>query len=315
MTAVSTMEATRDAFGAELLECAKHDPSIVVVDADLGNAIGLVEFRATFPERYIQVGIAEQNAVGVAAGLAACGFRPVMTSFAAFIACRSLDQIRVSVAQTGLPVVLVGGHSGLLAGRLGKTHVAMEDLAILRSLPKLTCVAPADAVEMRQALRACLMHPGPTYLRVTRDATPNFFDNQHSFVIGPAFVLREGEDISIFSSGTMTPLADKVADLLAERGYATTVVHVPTLKPLDGRAVWNASQGRRLVVTYEDHSILGGLGSAVAEVLCEGVHPPLLRIGTDDTYIDSGRNDDLMRDHRLEPDVVADRIISALEVK
>lgn len=313
MSAVSTMEATRDAFGAELLECAKHDPSIVVVDADLGNAIGLVEFRATFPERYIQVGIAEQNAVGVAAGLAACGFRPVMTSFAAFVACRSLDQIRVSVAQTGLPVLLLGGHSGLLAGRLGKTHVAMEDLAILRSLPKLTCVAPADASEMRQALRACLTYPGPTYLRATRDATPNFFGDHHSFVIGPAYVLREGNDISILSSGTMTPRADNVADLLAERGYSATVVHVPTLKPLDERTVWSTSQGRRLVVTYEDHSVLGGLGSAVAEVLSAGVHPPLLRIGTDDTYIDSGRNDDLLRDHGLEPDEVTNRIISAVE--
>lgn len=308
-----TLEATRDAFGAQLLECAKEDPSIVVVDADLGNAIGLVQFRSSFPERYIQVGIAEQNAVGVAAGLAACGYRPVMTSFAAFVACRCLDQIRVSVAQTGLPVVLLGGHSGLLAGRLGKTHVAMEDLAILRSLPGLASVAPADGVEMRKALRACLSYPGPTYLRATRDATPNFFGSEHRFSIGRAYVIREGHEICLLSSGTMTPRAAQVADLLTKRGFATTLVHVPTLKPLDNKTIKSAVSGARLVVTYEDHSVLGGLGSAVAELLSEGASPPLLRIGTEDAYIDSGRNEDLLQFHKLEPPVVADRIVMSLD--
>lgn len=308
-----TSEATRDAFGEELLECAAKDPSIVVVDADLGNAIGLVQFRATFPDRYIQVGIAEQNAVGVAAGLAACGFRPVMTSFAAFVACRCLDQIRVSVAQTGLPVVLLGGHSGLLAGRLGKTHVAMEDLSILRSLPQLACVAPADGVEMRKALRACLSYPGPSYLRATRDATPNFFGPDHQFSIGRAYVIRDGREVCLLSSGTMTPRAARVADLLTARGVSTTLVHVPTLKPLDVQTITSATANASLVVTYEDHSVLGGLGSAVAEVLSENPRPPLLRIGTEDSYIDSGKNEDLMHFHRLEPGVVVDRITAALE--
>ncbi len=315
MSGTVQAEATRDAFGAELLDCAKADPSIVVVDADLGNAIGLVEFRSTFPARYIQVGIAEQNAVGVAAGLAACGFRPVMTSFAAFVACRCLDQIRVSIAQTGLPVVLFGGHSGLLAGRLGKTHVTMEDLSILRSLPGLACVAPADGVEMRKALRACLAYPGPTYLRATRDVTPTIFTSDHEFVIGRAYLLREGADICLLSSGTMTPRAAQVATLLSDLGYSTALVHVPTLKPLDIQMVATATRGKRLVVTYEDHSILGGLGSAVAEVILEGERPPLLRIGTEDTYIDSGKNDDLLEFYRLEPEVVTGRIVNALETQ
>lgn len=313
MNSTLVAEATRDAFGAELLECAKDDPSIVVFDADLGNAIGLAAFRSTFPDRYIQVGIAEQNAVGVAAGLAACGFRPVMTSFAAFVACRCLDQIRVSVAQTGLPIVLLGGHSGLLAGRLGKTHVAMEDLSILRSLPGLACIAPADGVEMRVALRACLSHDEPTYLRATRDATPNFFESEHTFTIGRAYVLREGDTVCLLSSGTMTPRADQVAHMLIERGISTSLLHVPTLKPLDAATISAAAHQSRLVVTYEDHSVLGGLGSAVAEVLSAGARPPLLRIGTEDEYIDSGKNDDLMAYHRLHPDVVVERINTALE--
>lgn len=313
MSATVVAEATREAFGAELVECAREDESILVVDADLGNAVGLAQFRATFPDRYIQVGIAEQNAVGVAAGLAACGYRPVVTSFAAFVACRSLDQIRVSLAQTGLSVVLLGGHSGLLAGRLGKTHVAMEDLAILRSLPGLASVAPADGVEMRKALRACLSYPGPTYLRATRDATRILFGPEHHFSIGRAYVLREGREICLLSSGTMTPRAAVVAGLLDDLGLATTLVHVPTLKPMDAPTIKSATRDASLVVTYEDHSVLGGLGSAVAELLSAGARPPLLRIGTEDTYIDSGTNDDLMAFHALNPSVVANRIANALE--
>jgi len=298
----------RDAFGEALLQLAQADPEIVVVDADLGNAVGLTRFPAALPDQYLQVGIAEQNAVGVAAGLATWGYRPVVTSFAAFLTSRSLDQVRVVVAQTGLPVVLVGGHAGLLAGRLGKTHVSMEDVAIMRALPGMTILAPADGVEMRGALAAALAVGRPVYLRSGRDPVPAFFAADHEVTLGAVDVLHEGEEAVVLSTGSITPLAHAAVRLLAEAGRRVGHLHLGTVKPLASDVIRKAARGRHLVITCEDHSRVGGLGSAVAEILSEEALTPVLRIGTDDVWVDSARNDALLAQHRLTPADIADRI-------
>ncbi|MBU6148100.1 MAG: transketolase family protein [Actinomycetales bacterium] len=302
----------RDAFGEALLQLAQADPDIVVVDADLSNAVGLTSFPAALPDQYLQVGIAEQNAVGVAAGLATWGYRPVVTSFAAFLTSRSLDQVRVVVAQTGLPVVLVGGHAGLLAGRLGKTHVSMEDLAIMRALPGMTILAPADGVEMRGAIAAALAANRPVYLRSGRDPVPAFFAADHEVVLGAADLLREGDVACLLSTGSITPLAHAAVQLLAEAGHEVAHLHFGTVKPLSGAVVRDVARGRRLVITCEDHSRVGGFGSAVAEILSEEALVPVLRIGTDDVWVDSARNDALLALHRLTPADIAERIAERL---
>lgn len=302
----------RDAFGEALLQLAQADPDVLVVDADLSNAVGLTGFPAALPDQYLQVGIAEQNAVGVAAGLATWGYRPVVTSFAAFLTSRSLDQVRVVIAQTGLPVILVGGHAGLLAGRLGKTHVSMEDLAIMRALPGMTILAPADGIEMRGAITAALGANRPVYLRSGRDPVPAFFAADHEVVIGSADLLREGDEACLLSTGSITPLAHAAVHLLADAGHEVAHLHMSTVKPLAADVVRSAARGRRLVITCEDHSRVGGFGSAVAEILSEDALAPVLRIGTDDVWVDSARNEALLELHRLTPAAIAERVADRL---
>lgn len=291
--------ATRVAFGEALVELGNEDPRVVVLDGDLGNATRVDLFAVAHPGRFFQMGIAEQNMVGVAAGLAAGGFVPFVTTFAAFATHRDLDQIRVVVAQPKHHVVIVGGYSGLLAGRTGKTHVCLEDLAILRALPNMTVLAPGDAGEAVGAVRAAARFDGPVYMRLTRDPSPSIGGESRHFLIGPAIALREGPDVGIISTGVETARAVAAAATLEAEGISATVLHMPTIKPLDVDAVVAVARRTGAIVTAEDHSIVGGLGGVVAETLSEHLPTPLRRVGTRDVYAESAANDDLIEKYGI----------------
>ncbi|MEA2584619.1 MAG: transketolase, partial [Thermomicrobiales bacterium] len=257
-------------------------------------------------ERVFEMGIAEQNLIGAAAGVATHGFVPWISTFAAFVAKRALDQIRVVVAQPHLNVKLCGSYSGILTGKTGKTHQSVEDLAVFRAMPGVVTIAPVDANELRAAMRTMMETPGPMYLRLTRDPSPVIFPDNYLFEIGRGVLLREGSDVGIISTGVQTIRALKAADDLATRGIAATVLHLSTLKPLDVPAIVAVAERTRAIVTAEDHSIIGGLGGAVAEALAEHFPTPMRRIGWPDTYGESGPNDELLEKYALSSRHVAE---------
>jgi transketolase len=233
------------------------------------------------------------------AGLAAMGFVPFTNSFACFATLRTTDQIRVSIAQPRLPVVIGGAYSGLLAGKTGKTHQAIEDIAVMRALPNMTVVAPGDGVEARKAVFAVADYGGPVYLRVTRDPSPVVFDESYDFKIGRAVVVREGSDVTVITTGTMVGRAVEAAEALAAEGVSVHLLHASTVKPLDVAAVVAAADKTGLVVTAEEHTIIGGLGGAVAEVLGEHLPTPMRRVGVADVWSESASNDDLLEKYGL----------------
>lgn len=296
----------RDVWGDTLCELIEHDPRVYVLDGDLANSTKADKVALRFPERFLQMGIAEQNMAGVAAGLATVGFIPWISSFAAFIAKRDLDQIRMVIAQTRLPVKFGAGYSGILTGYTGKTHQSVEDIAIMRAMPNMTVIAPADAEECRQAIRAANDLPGPVYLRLTRDAGPVIFDQSYRFEVGRGVVLRDGSDVALLSTSVQTTRVLEAADLLAAEGIHAYVLHLPTIKPLDRAAIVEAAARTNAVVTAEEHSILGGLGGAVAEVLAEQRPTFMRRVGLQDTFGESGPNDALLEKYGLTARYVAD---------
>lgn len=298
--------AQRDVFGQTLLELVNEDPRVVVLDGDLANSTRSEIVAKARPDRFFMMGIAEQNMAGVAAGMATLGLIPWCVSFACFIANRDLDQLRVVVAQPRLNVKLAGGYSGLLTGKTGKTHQDVSDVAVLRAMPYLTVIVPADAVEVAAAMRAANAHDGPVYIRLTRDPSPTIFDAGYRFEIGKAVVVREGDDVTIVSTGVQTVRALEAAELLAADGIGAHVLHVPTIKPLDTDAVVAAARRTGRVVTAEDHTIVGGLGAAVAETLGELAPTPMRRVGIRDTFGESAPNDDLLEKYGLTPRHVAE---------
>lgn len=316
MTAASERlgPAMRDVWGDTLVELVERDPRVVVLDGDLANSTKADKVALKHPGRFFQMGIAEQNMAGVAAGLAAVGFVPWISSFAVFLAKRDLDQVRMTIAQTKLPVKLGAGYSGLLTGYTGKTHQSVEDLAVMRAMPNMTVIAPGDAEECRQATLAANDLPGPVYLRLTRDPGPVIFDAAYEFEVGKGVVLREGVDVAIISTGVQSARALQAADVLAAEGVQAHVLHLPTVKPLDTEAIVDAARRTGAVVTAEEHSILGGLGGAVAEVLAEEHPVRMRRVGLRDTFGESGPNDALLEKYGLTPSHVADAARQLLEV-
>ncbi len=295
----------RTVFGETLVELADRYPDFLLLDGDLANSTRADILNNARPDRFLEMGIAEQNLIGVAAGLATVGFMPWVSSFAAFIASRDLDQIRVVVAQPRLNVKLAGGYSGLLTGSTGKTHQEVEDLAIFRAMPHMTVVAPADGVEVRAAMWALMEHRGPAYLRLTRDPSPVVTPRDRPFEIGRAYVMREGADVTLIATGVQTTRVLEAAELLAAEGIEAHVLHVPTLKPLDEEAIVAAAAGTGRVVTAEDHSIIGGLSGAVAETLGERRPTPMRRVGLRDVFGESGPNGPLLEKYGLTPAHVA----------
>lgn len=295
----------RDGFGEALVELGRRNPNVVALDADLASATKLSAFAAEFPERFFQIGIAEQNMACVAAGLATLGFTPFIASFATFVSSRIADQVRTSIAQPRLSVKIIGPYSGLMTGRTGKTHQAIEDIALYRGMPDIAVVAPADSIETGQAVAAIADYPGPVYLRLTRDPAPVLFDASHIFRVGEAYLLRQGRSVTLISTGGMLPTTLDAAELLSAEDLDATVLHVPTIKPLDVEAVVAAARTSGRVITVEEHNICGGLGAAITETLSETYPVPVHRVGIQDTFGESGPNEPLMEKYGLTVQSIA----------
>jgi transketolase len=297
--AIGDQVALRQVFGETLVELGGLYPDLLVLDGDLANSTLADQFAQAYPDRFLAMGIAEQNMAGTAAGLATLGFIPWISTFAVFAAKRDLDQVRVVIAQPALNVKIQGAYSGLLTGFTGKTHQSAEDIAVFRAMPNMTVLAPADATEARLAMHAATVHRGPVYLRMTRDPSPVMFGPDHRFEIGRGYVVREGRDVTIISTGVQTSRALEAAGILAAEGISAHLLHLPTLKPIDERAVVEAAARTGAVVTAEDHTIIGGLGGAVAEVLGEQRPTPMRRVGLRDTFGESGPNEALLEKYGL----------------
>ena len=298
--------ALREAWGHELVELAGRCPDLLVLDGDLANSTRADIFAAAVPGRFFELGIAEQNLLGVAAGLATVGYVPWISTFVPFLAARALDQIRVVVAQPHLNVKMCGSYSGILTGKTGKTHQSVDDLAIFRAMPGVVTIAPADATELRSAMAAMMEHDGPMYLRLTRDPSPVIFGPGYRFAIGRGVLLRDGDNVALIGTGVQTVRVLEAAELLAAEGIAASVLHLPTLKPLDVAAIVAVAEKTGAVVTAEDHSIIGGLGGAVAEALAEHRPTRMRRVGIGDTFGESAPNDFLLEKHGLTARHVAE---------
>lgn len=293
--------AIRDVFGKTI--AGYHcDPRIVVLDADLGKATKAALFKSVCPDRYIDAGIAEQDMIGMAAGLATCGMIPIASTFSVFITGRAFDQVRNTVAYAKLNVKLVGTHAGVTVGYDGGTHQAVEDIALMRSLPNMVVLNPADAKEAELAVKAAVEHQGPVYLRISRIATPDIHDENYRFEIGKGEILREGGDVAIIATGIMTSKALEAADKLKAEGIYATVVNMPSIKPIDQALIIEVARKTGKVVTAEEHSVIGGLGSAVCEVLAETYPVPVRFIGIKDRFGCSGSPDELLKEYQLTTD-------------
>ncbi|MGC4086671.1 MAG: transketolase C-terminal domain-containing protein [Polyangiaceae bacterium] len=293
-------------WGDVLVELAAHDPRIVALSADLAHSTKLRRFKETFPERYFNVGIAEQNLVAVAAGLAAMGLTPVACTYATFATLRAAEFVRTDLAYNRRNVKLIGTLAGVAFGQGGPTHHAVEDIALMRAIPGMTVLAPCDGFEMGAALRAALTFDGPVYLRTGRCLElPVAERKEPPFAIGAPRVVRAGSDLAVLAHGNLVGEALRAAERMARAGVSVRVVNVSTLKPLGAEAVLAAVQGVRAVITAEDHSVIGGLGSAVAEVLAEhGSGVRLKRLGHPDRWLGMGVTEDLMHSGGFDEDAI-----------
>jgi transketolase len=302
------MKALRDVFGDTLVSLGSTDPNVVVLDADLANSTKADKFAKMYPDRFLQMGIAEQNFVGVAVGLASLGYVPWLSSFTVFFTHRAIDPIRMLVAQTHANVKIGAAYAGLMTGLTGKTHHDVEDLAIMRAMPDMTVLAPADAIEGEAIIRWATEFDGPVYLRLARDACPNVFDQQYQFVPGRTISLREGKDVLLVSTGPQSVRCLEAAELLEAQGISAGVLHLPSIKPLNKEEVVNAAEKAKLVVTVEEHSIYGGLGGLVAEILSEASPRRVVRFGIEDRWGESAPNDYLLEAFGLSAARLSERI-------
>ena len=291
-------KATREAYGQALKELAVNE-DIVVLDADLGKATKSIEFKKVAPERYFDMGIAEGDMIGTAAGLATCGKIPFASTFAMFAAGRAFEQIRNSVAYPRLNVKIAATHAGITVGEDGGSHQAIEDISLMRSIPNMVVINPADEEEARQAVFESVKYDGPVYIRLGRAAAPDVHDNNYKFEIGKGEVVREGCDIAIIATGIMVAKAVEAADELAKEGISVEVVNISTIKPLDEKLIKEVANKTKIIITAEEHSIIGGLGSAVCEILSENKDVVIRRIGIKDVFGQSGSPADLLKHYGL----------------
>lgn len=293
-------EPIRKGFGRGLLEAGKRWDNVVAACADLTDSTQMSLFAEAFPERYVEIGVAEQNLVTVGSGLAAMGKIPFVSSYAAFSPGRNWEQIRTTICLNDRPVKVVGSHAGVSVGPDGATHQMLEDLALMRVLPNMVVIAPCDSVEAEKATLAMAADKRPNYMRLAREATPVFTTDKTPFEIGKAYVFAKGADVSLITTGTMTYQALKAADLLYKDGIEAEVVHVPTLKPLDAATILKSVRKTGAVVTAEEGQIIGGLGGAIAELLAEEHPAPLVRVGMKDRFGESGPPDKLLEHFGLD---------------
>ena len=307
--------ATREAYGKALAELGeKYD--FVVLDADLSAATKTGVFKKKYPERFFNCGIAEGNMVSVAAGLAAAGKIPFVSSFAMFAAGRAFEQVRNSVGYPHLNVKIGATHAGITVGEDGATHQCNEDIALMRTIPGMTVINPADAVEARAAVEAAIQHVGPVYMRFGRYAVPVINDTpDYKFELGKGVTVREGKDVTIVATGLMVSMALEAAEILKAEGIDARVINIHTIKPLDTDLILKAARETGVIVTAEEHSIIGGLGAAVAEAVCEGCPVPVLRLGVNDTFGRSGTVPALLEMYGLTPANIVAKVKQALQLK
>lgn len=301
--------ATREAYGKALVALGAENRDVVVLDADLAKSTKTIDFKKQFPERFFDFGVAEQNMMGTAAGLAAAGKVPFCSTFAVFATGRAFDQIRQSIAYTRLNVKICASHAGITVGEDGSSHQSVEDIALMRALPNMTIFVPADAVETVCAVRAAVTIKGPVYIRLGRAPVPVLHGEDFVFQPGKAVLIRQGGDATIIGTGIMVAPALDAAEMLEREGIKVRVLDIHTVKPIDVEAVVQAAQETGAVVTAEEHSIIGGLGSAVAEVLGENCPVPLKRVGIKDTFGESGKPAELLEKYGLTPK----HIVSAVQ--
>lgn len=305
--------ATRVAYGNALVELGKMHEDVVVLDADVAVATRTEEFKKVFPERYTDCGIAEANMVGIAAGLCSCGYVPFVTSFAMFLAGRAFEQIRNSIGYPHLNVKLGATHGGISVGEDGATHQCNEDIALMRTIPGMVIINPADSVEAAAAVKAAYEHEGPVYLRFGRLAIPVFNDEEtYDFQLGKGIELREGKDCTIIATGLCVSESLGAAEILADHGVDAQVINIHTIKPIDEELIISAAQKTKRIFTVEEHSVIGGLGSAVADVLSENCPTKLTKIGVKDTYGHSGNAVKLLHEFGLDAEGIANTVLGNL---
>ncbi len=296
--------ATRDAYGQILVELGAADERIVVLDADLSKSTKTAAFGKEFPKRFFNMGIAEQNMMGTAAGLSLGGKIPFASTFAMFATGRAFEQIRNTIAYPALNVKIAASHAGITVGEDGGSHQSIEDISLMRSLPNMTVLVPSDAVETKAAVQYAARTDGPVYIRLGRAGVPVIFDDTYRFDVERAVWMREGKDVSFITTGLMTAMALDAAAVLESEGIHATVLHIHTIKPIDRESIAKAAQETECVVTAEEHSIIGGLGSAVAEVLTETYPAPVVRVGIRDHFGESGTPDELLKKYYLTPEAL-----------
>lgn len=294
-------EPTRKGFGKGLVRAGDEDENVVALCADLTDSVQIAPFAEKYPERYVEVGIAEQNLVTSASGMAAMGKIPFTASYAAFSPGRNWEQIKTTAALNNRPVKIIGAHAGLYTGPDGATHQMLEDVAIMRVMPNMVVIVPGDSVEAEKATLAIAKDNRPAYLRLARDPSPIMTTDETPFEIGRAYVFSPGQDITIIANGTMTSVALEAAEKLFHDGIDAEVVHCPTVKPLDNATILASVKKTKRVITIEEAQIAGGLGGAVAELLSEHYPVPVLRMGVKDVYGESGTPEELLKKHGLTP--------------
>jgi transketolase len=302
----------REIFGETVAALAAEDPRVFVLDGDVGSSTRADIVEKAHPDRYLQMGIAEQNMLGVAAGMATMGLIPFISTFVSFAVVRPLDQVRVLIAQTGANVKITPSYGGLFTGQTGMSHIIVDDYAIMRAMPGMVTVSPCDDVEAAEVLRWAAAYEGPVYVRLGRDATPRIFGDDHRFAFGKAEVVRDGSDVTLVATGAQTARTLEAAELLAADGISAHVVHVATLKPLDVEGLVAAADRTGRVITVEEGTVIGGLGGAVAEALAEHRPTRVHRIGLQDCYVQSGPNDALLDIYGLSGLRVAEQVRAIL---
>ena len=292
--------ATREAYGKALVELGRENKDVVVLDADLSKSTKTAEFAKEFPERFFDMGIAEADLMTTAAGLSTCGKIPFASTFAMFASGRAFEQIRNSICYPDLNVKIAATHAGITVGEDGASHQSVEDVSLMRSIPNMTVICPCDDVETKAAIKAVSIYKGPVYIRLGRLAVPTVNDpGSYKFEIGKAIKLKDGSDVSIFACGVMVNEAIKAAEELEKNGISAEVINIHTIKPIDTDAVINSAKKTGAVITCEEHSIIGGLGSAVCEVLAENYPVPVKRVGIMDLFGESGKPLELMKEYGL----------------
>ena len=307
--------ATRDGYGKALVELGEKNPNVLVLDADLAAATKTGGFKKAFPDRFFDTGIAESNMMGVAAGLATTGYTVFASSFAMFSAGRAFEQVRNTIAYPHLNVKIGATHAGISVGEDGASHQCCEDIALMRSIPGMVIINPADDVEAREAVFAAAEHDGPVYMRFGRLAVPRIFDENYKFEIGKAVTLKEGTDVTIIATGLMVSEAIEAADALEAEGVSVELINMHTIKPLDKAAVVAAAKKTGCIVTAEEHNIIGGLGDAVCDAVCEAYPVPVVKLGVEDTFGKSGPATELLHIFGLDSKNIVEKAKLAISKK